>query len=152
MTSMKIVSFSKAPPHVHLRPKCFLPLDLGRPIWNGLPHRPLSPTNYGTATAHSMWTNEIKTKTKSNHVTFKLNTRFIVRFSPRTMQWYHSRMALLSFWLSIMSAHGANPIFFNKKNKDWTSRTLATPTPSTSGKISPHSPLPSKWTSCVYHS
>ena len=28
-----------------------------------------------------------------------------------------------------MSNHGANPIFFNKKNKDWTSRTLANPPP-----------------------
>ena len=28
-----------------------------------------------------------------------------------------------------MSGHGANPIFFNKKNKDWTSRTLANPPP-----------------------
>ena len=29
----------------------------------------------------------------------------------------------------MMSGHGANPIFFNKKNKDWTSRTLANPPP-----------------------
>ena len=27
----------------------------------------------------------------------------------------------------VMSGHGANSIFFNKKNKNWTSRTLATP-------------------------
>ena len=26
-----------------------------------------------------------------------------------------------------MSGYETNPIFFNKKNKDWTSRTLATP-------------------------
>ena len=26
------------------------------------------------------------------------------------------------------SAHGANPVFFNKKNEFWTSRTLRTPT------------------------
>ena len=26
-----------------------------------------------------------------------------------------------------MSSHGANPIFFNKKNTDWTFRTLALP-------------------------
>ena len=26
-----------------------------------------------------------------------------------------------------MSDHGANSIFFNKKNKDWASRTLASP-------------------------
>ena len=28
-----------------------------------------------------------------------------------------------------MSGHGANPIFFNKKNKNWASKALATPTP-----------------------
>ena len=27
----------------------------------------------------------------------------------------------------MISDHGENPIFFNKKNKDWTSRTLANP-------------------------
>ena len=27
----------------------------------------------------------------------------------------------------MMSGHGTNPIFLNKKNKDWTSRTLANP-------------------------
>ena len=30
-----------------------------------------------------------KSKQKQNHVTFKLGTRFIVWFSPQTMQWYH---------------------------------------------------------------
>ena len=28
-----------------------------------------------------------------------------------------------------MSGHGANPIFFNKKDKDWTSRTFVNPLP-----------------------
>ena len=36
----------------------------------------------------------------------------------------------------MMSGHGANTIFFNKKNRDWTSRTLANPPPPTSGEIS----------------
>ena len=36
----------------------------------------------------------------------------------------------------MMSGHGANPIFFNKKNKDWTSRTLANPHPPTFDDIS----------------
>ena len=50
----------------------------------------------------------------------------------------------------MMSSHGANPILFNEKNKDWTSRTLANPQPRTSDKISsPH--RTSKWTSYVYH-
>ena len=34
-----------------------------------------------------------------------------------------------------MSGHGTNPIFFNKKNKGWTSRTLAIHTPSKSNNI-----------------
>ena len=33
----------------------------------------------------------------------------------------------INVWLNMMSVHGANPIFFNKKNKDWTSRTLTNP-------------------------
>ena len=30
-------------------------------------------------------------------------------------------------WLNMMPGHGANPIVFNKKNKNWTSRTLVNP-------------------------
>ena len=33
------------------------------------------------------------------------------------------------FESAMTSAHGANPVFFNKKNEFWTSRTLATPHP-----------------------
>ena len=57
----------------------------------------------------------------------------------------------------MMSGHGANLIFFNKKNKDWTSRTLTYPPPPTSDSISflltPLTPLKAlnKWTSYVYH-
>ena len=29
-------------------------------------------------------------------------------------------------WLSMISGHGPNPIFFKKKNREWTSRTVAT--------------------------
>ena len=35
-----------------------------------------------------------------------------------------------------MPGHATNPIFFNKKNKDWTSRTPANPHPSTPNNIS----------------
>ena len=35
----------------------------------------------------------------------------------------------------MMSGHGANPIFCNKKDKDWASRTLATHNPPTSDNI-----------------
>ena len=54
----------------------------------------------------------------------------------------------------MISGHGPNPTFFNKKNKDWTSRTLANPPlhppphPTTSDNISflpyPHSHSPFK--------
>ena len=38
----------------------------------------------------------------------------------------------------MMCCHGGNPIFFNKKNKDWTSKTSLTPSPypTTSDNIS----------------
>ena len=35
----------------------------------------------------------------------------------------------INVWLSKMSGHGVNSIFFNKKNKDWTYGTLANPPP-----------------------
>ena len=43
-----------------------------------------------------------------------------------------------------MSGDGTNPIFFNKKNKGWTSRTLAIPTSSKSNNILflPYLPTP----------
>ena len=52
----------------------------------------------------------------------------------------------------MMFGHDANPIFFNKKNKDCTSRALAIPQPPTSDSISflPYPPPSSKWTSYVY--
>ena len=33
----------------------------------------------------------------------------------------------INVWLSIMSGYGANSIFFDTKDKDWTSKTLANP-------------------------
>ena len=78
MTSMKIAQFSRTPtPSIHLSP---------------------SSTNYGTTTAPCMWRNGIKTKRKLSHVTFKLTTRFIVRFSPQTVQWYLLLMLKKKFW------------------------------------------------------
>ena len=91
-------NFQDPPPPVYLRPKVFRPLDLGLPILNkALP----PPTNYGTTTAPCMWTNEIKTITKSSHVTFKLITRSIVRLSPQTIQWYHN--AVIKGWLHCLT-------------------------------------------------
>ena len=60
----------------------------------------------------------------------------------------------------MISGHGVNPIFFNKKNKHWTSRTLANPQPLQVRHyliftLPPSPPLalpPSlKWMSYVYH-
>ena len=81
-------------------------------------------------------------KNKTKHVTFKLTTRSIVRFSPQTMQWYHWRITSLS---DVRVRFLFNDILFGstwclviaeiqfsliKKNKNWTSRTLANlPTP-----------------------
>ena len=60
--------------------------------------------------------------------------------------------------LSMMPGHGANPIFFNKKNKGWTSRTVANPSPNPLSPTFSHfcltntSPTPLLgWTSYVYH-
>ena len=56
-----------------------------------------------------------------------------------------------------MSGHGANPIFCKKKIKIGRPKHSLTPYPPTSDNISflpypsPPSPLPSKWTSYVYH-
>ena len=33
----------------------------------------------------------------------------------------------INVWPNMMSGHGTNPIFFNNKKKNWTSRTLANP-------------------------
>ena len=43
-----------------------------------------------------------------------------------------------------MSGHGANPIFFNKRNKDWTSITFSNLSLPTSDNISflPYPPFP----------
>ena len=35
-----------------------------------------------------------------------------------------------------MSGHDSNSVFFNKKNKDWTPKTLTNPNPTMSDKIS----------------
>ena len=97
--------------------------------WN-LPPLPLPlPINYRTTTAPCMLTNEIKTKAKPSHVTFKLTTRSIVRHCSHKQcngiikAWLHcltqeaTRRYLVNNWLNMMSGHGANPIFFNKKMK-----------------------------------
>ena len=114
-----------------------------------------------------MWKNKFKIKTKPSHVTFKFTTRSTVRFSPQTNQWYLwkdgvtvwqsiGRFLVNNFvnvWPSMMSGHGANPIFCNKKIKIGSQEHLLPPPP-TSDNISflpyPNTPPPSKWTSYVY--
>ena len=65
MTSMKIVQFSRPPTSlVHLRPKFFHSLDLGRPISNEPP-----PLFFSTNdTVHVNERNQNKNKTKSRHI------------------------------------------------------------------------------------
>ena len=87
-----------------------------------------------------MWTEEIKTKTKpstshSNWLCILLFDLAHKQCSGITKGWLycltpesiaHRETPFQSYindWLSMMSGHCANPIFFNKK-KDWTSRTL----------------------------
>ena len=103
-----------------------------------------------------MWTNEIRTKTKPIHATFKLATDFIVRLSPLTCngiikRWLHYLMSVSkerflgnilmfgSVWCLVMAEIQFSLI--KKINKDWTSRTLANPPtppppPPTSNNIS----------------
>ena len=76
MASMKIVQFSRPSSPVHLCPKFFHPLDLGHPMSNEA-----SPVQMISC----MQTEEAKTKTKPSHVTFKLTTCSVVRFSPQTI-------------------------------------------------------------------
>ena len=85
--------------------------------WNA--HLPPSPTNYACE--------QMKSKQKQNQVTSHSNW-------PRVLF-----MASLSdIRVKRMSGHGANPVFFNKKNKDWRCRTLATPPPQSLRPITPH--------------
>ena len=72
--------FMTTQPPVHICLNFFLYQHLERPISNESP--PVQMIPY-------MWTNEIKTKPKPSHVTFKVTTRAIVRFSSQPMQWYH---------------------------------------------------------------
>ena len=87
---------------------------------------------------HTVHMNERnRNKIKPSHVTFKLNTRSIVRFRAIIKGWLHcltseSKIRFL-FRLSMMSDHGANPIFFNKIGRPEHS---LTPHPSTSDNIS----------------
>ena len=87
----------------------------------------------GTTTASCMWMNEIKTKTKSSHFTFRFTTRSIIRLAHRqcngiSKEWLHCMTSELKgrfpvdVWLSMMSAHSANTIFLKKmdvQNTRW---------------------------------
>ena len=61
---------------------------------------------------------------------------------------FSSIINYINVWLSLMTCHGANPIFFNKKNKDWMSRTPLTPHPlrpiTSYFCLTPFLPLPPK--------
>ena len=72
-----------------------------------------------------MWTNEIKTKAKPSHITFKLTICSILWFIPRSNAMVSLKdgftvrrqkedflsIICINVWLSMMSAHGANSPF-----------------------------------------
>ena len=103
---MKVVQFSRPPtPLVH---RTLLCVQLPKIIYNYL-YFWYSFSNQSILLAqledvNKLWDNSVNVneqnnnnkKTEPNHVTFKLTTRSIVRFSPQTMQWYHERMTSLS--------------------------------------------------------
>ena len=77
ITSIKIVLLQE-PSRLSIKSKIF------PPPWtwtSNFKRTPLSLTNYGTTSAPY----KIKTKAKPSHVTLKLTTRSIVRFSPQAM-------------------------------------------------------------------
>ena len=90
MTSMKIVSNFRDPP-----PLCPYTSEIFLTPWpwtsnfkrihphHHYHHHTLSNKLCNNNCTMCMWTNKIKTKTKPSHVTFKLTTRSIVRFSPQ---------------------------------------------------------------------
>ena len=102
---------------------------------------PPSPTNYKTTVPCMYeWT---KSKQRQNQVTSHSNWAHILLFDLAHKQWNGIIKGSLraisvnrkiscqyygSVCSSLMSGYGVNPIFFNKKNEDWTSRTFATPT------------------------
>ena len=67
-----------------------------------------------------------KNKTKSLHI--QIDDLVHKKCSDIIKGWRHSLT-------SDVSGYSTNPIFFNKKNTDWTSRTLANPYPPTSDNI-----------------
>ena len=99
------------------------------------------------------WTKS-KTEQSKNKVTIQSNWPRVLLFDLVHKQcnsiikgWLHYLMSELSdvrvkrkisclYYQHDVCDHAANPIFFNKKNKDWTSRTLAKPPSPTSDNIS----------------
>ena len=94
--------------------------------------------------------NQNKNKTKSRHI--QINHAFYYSIYPTNIvmlslkdgftSWLKSQkedflsIIYYNVCLSIISGPGVNPIFFNKKNTDWTSRTLANPPPPTPNNTS----------------
>ena len=93
--------------------------------------------------------NQTKTKKKQKKVTLHSNWRRVLLFDLVHRQcnsiikgWLNCLTSeskwrfLANYIISMMSGQSANLVFFNKKNKNWTSRTLANPPPPTSDNIS----------------
>ena len=98
MTSKKLSNFQDPPPPVNLSPKFFHLLDFGLPISN----EPSSPND--------------------NQSLKRKHDRRMTMLSTIFKGWLHCLTSEANIscqqyivWLSMISGHGANPIFFNKK-------------------------------------
>ena len=107
------------PPLVHLRPKFFNLFTLDVQFQTIPPPLQMIPC---------IWKSEIKTKTKSSDVTFKLAMRSILRFSPTNNAmvslkddftvWRQKEdfLAILMFGSAWCLGHGTNSISLTKEN------------------------------------
>ena len=88
-------------PPVHLRPKFFHPLDLGRPITNETP----SP-NY----------NQLVKRKYDPRMTIICYQQSSLSIKDGFTLWRKNFLSIIyCVWFSMMSGHSANPIFFYKK-------------------------------------
>ena len=102
MTSKKLSNFQDPPPPVNLSPKFFHLLDFGLPISN----EPSSPND-----------NQSLKRKHDRRMTIMLSTIFKGWLHCLTSEPNISCQQYINVWLSMISGHGANPIFFNKKIK-----------------------------------
>ena len=119
MTSMKIVKTPPPPAHlpVHLRSNFFHPLDLGSPILDETLPTLFNKLWNNNRTVHVNKRIQNKSKTKPRHIQID----HAYHCNGVIKGWLHCLTPesigrfLVTNILSMMSCHGTNPIFFNKK-------------------------------------